>query len=46
MSGKITKKKATKMLHEGKARGKKLTEKQRKFFGAVASGASVKKKSY
>lgn len=36
--------KAEKILHEGKAHGKPITEQQRKFFGARASGYPVKKK--
>lgn len=36
--GGISKAKAKKILHDGKIRGKKLTDKQRKFFGARASG--------
>ena len=34
----LTKKKAKKMLRHGKVRGKKLTKKQRGFFGARAGG--------
>lgn len=33
-----TKKKARLILHEGMARGKKLTRKQRGMFGAIVSG--------
>lgn len=36
--GGITKAKAKKILHDGEIKGKPLTEKQRKFFGARASG--------
>lgn len=35
---KLTKSKAKKILREGKIRGKKLTKKQRGFFGARAAG--------
>ena len=38
MAHKLTKSKARKILKEGTARGKKLTAKQKKFFGAVAGG--------
>jgi hypothetical protein len=34
----ITKKKAREILHHGEVRGHKLTEKQRRFMGARASG--------
>jgi len=40
---KLTKNKARKILHDKKVRGKKLTKKQRGFFGAVASGTRRKK---
>lgn len=36
MATNITKQKAKKILREGKARGKSLTNKQKKFFGAMA----------
>ena len=36
--------KAKKILEDGKVRGKALTEKQKKFFGAVAGGATPLKK--
>jgi hypothetical protein len=45
MAKKLTKKKARKILHDKKVRGKKLTKKQRKFFGAIASGKSKKRKT-
>lgn len=35
----LTRAKAKQILHEGRAQGRKLTEKQRRFFGARASGA-------
>lgn len=35
--------KAKKMLKEGKAMGKKLTQKQRGYFGVIASGKKTKK---
>ncbi len=44
MSKKLTKSKARKILKEGVARGKKLTAKQRRFFGARASGSAVRRK--
>ena len=44
MAKKLTKAKAKLILHEGKVHGKKLTEKQRKFMGAKASGTRMKKK--
>ncbi len=40
---KLTKAKAKKILKHGSVRGKKLTEKQRGFFGARAGGARRKK---
>jgi len=40
----LTRAKAHKILHDKKVRGKKLTKKQRGFFGAVASGKSRRKK--
>lgn len=45
MAKKLTKAKAKKILKDGKIRGKKLTKKQRGFFGARASGKSKKKKT-
>ena len=45
MAGKkLTKAKAKKILKEGIARGKKLSKKQVKFFGAIAGGQKIKKK--
>lgn len=41
---KLTSSKARKILREGKTRGKKLTGKQKKFFGAVAGGQKPRKK--
>lgn len=39
MAGKkVSKAKAKKILKDGKVRGKKLTAKQRRFFGAKAGG--------
>ena len=35
---KLTQAKAKRILHEGKAQGHKLTGKQRRYMGAVASG--------
>lgn len=43
--GGLTKKKARMILHEGKAHGRPLSEQQRKFFGARASGYPVKMKN-
>ena len=40
---KLTKRKARLILSEGKVRGHKITEKQRKFFGARASGLPVRR---
>jgi len=40
----VTKKKSKKILKHGKVKGKKLTKKQRGFFGARAGGQPVKKK--
>lgn len=34
----VSRKKAKLILHEGKAKGKKLTVKQRGFFGAASKG--------
>ena len=45
MAKKLTKAKAKKILKEGTARGKKLTAKQKRFFGLVAGGGPIKKKS-
>jgi hypothetical protein len=42
---KLTKKKARTILGEGKIREKKLTKKQRGFFGLIASGKRPRKKS-
>ena len=41
-----TKAKATKMLKDGTIRGKKITKKQRGYFGAMASGkkSTIKKR--
>jgi hypothetical protein len=38
----LSKEKAAKMLHEGIAKGKRISSKQRKYFGAVASGKAKK----
>lgn len=40
--GGLTASKARMILHDKKVHGKALTDQQRKFFGAIASGASVK----
>jgi hypothetical protein len=39
MAKKLTSEKARKILHDKSVHGKPLTEKQRKFFGAIAGGA-------
>lgn len=39
----LTKAKARKVLRDGKVHGKKLTKKQRAFFGARAGGAPRKR---
>ncbi len=39
----VTKAKAKKILRHGKVRGKKLTKKQKGFFGARAGGKRKKK---
>lgn len=44
MAGKLTKAKAKKILKDGTVRGHKLTKKQKKFFGARAGGAPIKRK--
>jgi len=44
MAKKLTSTKAKKILKEGVARGKKLTGKQKKFFGAVAGGQRPRKR--
>lgn len=36
--GGLTQAKASKILHDGTIRGKSITDKQRKYFGAIASG--------
>ena len=40
--GGLTAGKARMILHDKKVHGKPLTDKQRKFFGAISSGASIK----
>jgi hypothetical protein len=44
MAKKLTKTKAKKILHDKEVKGHPLTDKQRKFFGAKASGAKKKGK--
>lgn len=44
MPRELTKAKAKKILKHGSVRGKKLTARQRRFMGARAGGASVKRK--
>ena len=41
---KLTRKKAKKILRHGKVRGKKLSKKQKGFFGVRAGGVSIKRK--
>lgn len=41
---KLSKTKAKKILADKTIRGKKLTKKQVKFFGAIAGGAKIRKK--
>lgn len=43
MSKNLTKTKARKILKDGTIRGKKLTKKQRGFFGARAAGKRIRK---
>ncbi len=40
---KVTKAKARKILRDGSVRGKRLTAKQKRFFGARASGVRRKR---
>lgn len=40
----LSKAKARKILHDGTVKGHPLTTKQRKFFGARASGEPVRRK--
>lgn len=44
MAKTLTKKKAKQILREGEVRGKKLTKRQKGFFGARAGGAPVRRK--
>jgi hypothetical protein len=37
--------KARQMLHDRQAQGHPLTDRQRRFFGAVASGAATRRKA-
>ena len=43
MKHKLTQSKAKEIMRHGEVRGKKLTKKQRGFFGAKAGGAKMKK---
>lgn len=43
MAKKLTKAKAKKILHDKEIKGHPLTDKQRKFFGAKASGKAKKR---
>jgi len=45
MAKKLTKRKAKKILKEGVAHGKKLTAKQKKFFGAITGGKGPRRKT-
>lgn len=38
MAKKLTKAKAREILHDGTVHGHKITDRQRRYFGAVASG--------
>ena len=40
----LTKAKAREILKDGTAHGKKLTKKQKKFFGAIAGGERPRKR--
>jgi len=40
----LTKAKAKKILHDKVVRGKKITPRQRRFFGAVAGGTSRRRR--
>jgi len=44
MKKKLTRTKAKKILKDGKVHGKPLTDKQRRFFGAVSVGKNRKKR--
>lgn len=44
MGKKLTSHKAKKILKEGVAQGKKLTGRQKKFFGAIAGGQKPRRK--
>ena len=44
MAKKLTKKKAGEILRHGTVRGKKLTKKQKGFFGARRGGVPAKKR--
>jgi hypothetical protein len=43
-SHQLTAGKARIMLHEGTVRGHAITDRQRRFFGAVASGEKIRKR--
>lgn len=45
-SHRLTAGKARLMLHEGTVHGHPITDKQRRFFGAIAGGAKIRKKGY
>jgi len=44
MAKKLTRPKARQILKDGKVHGKKLTPKQRRFFGHRAAGKPIKRK--
>lgn len=44
MAKKLTAKKAKKILRDDEVRGKKLTAKQKRLFGAIAGGQKQRKK--
>lgn len=44
MAKKLTAKKAKKILKDGSVRGRKLSAKQKRFFGAIAGGQRPKRR--
>lgn len=42
----LSRAKAREILHHGMVHGKKLTERQRKFMGAMSSGQRMRKPKY
>lgn len=45
MRKRLTARKARLILHHRQVRGRALTERQRRFFGAVSSGYKIRKQS-